>query len=68
VEHGKERLTTPEPDQDLLVVHETAYHWRLRAGSDSSAVLDIYNEDFNPVGANPWTGTTSPNVIRVVKK
>jgi type IV secretion system protein VirB9 len=68
VEHGKERLTTPEPDQDLLVVHETAYHWRLRAGSDSSAVLDIYNEDFNPVGVNPWTGTTSPNVTRVVKK
>lgn len=61
---GTERQVTPIPDQNLLVVYEISAEWRLRSGSE---VIDIFDKAFNPVGVNPWTGTTSPDVIRVVK-
>jgi type IV secretion system protein VirB9 len=61
---GAERQVTPTPDQDLLVVYETAAHWRLRSGSE---VIDLFNKGYDPVGANPETGTTSPEVIRVIR-
>jgi type IV secretion system protein VirB9 len=61
---GSERQVTPIPDQDLLVVYETSAEWRLRSGSE---VVDIFNKNFNPTGVNPWTGTTTPEVVRVVK-
>lgn len=63
-----ERQVTPVPMQDLLVVQETARHWRLRFGENRDAVLDIWNDGYDPIGANPGTGTTSPDVIRVVRK
>lgn len=63
-----ERQVTPVPQQDLLIVQETARHWRLRFGENHDAVLDVWNEGYDPVGANPETGTTSPDVIRVVRK
>jgi type IV secretion system protein VirB9 len=61
---GSERQVSPEPDKDLLVVHETAQHWRLRSGSD---VADIFNAGYDATGVNPETGTVSPNVIRVTR-
>jgi type IV secretion system protein VirB9 len=61
---GTERQVTPIPDQDLLVIYETSAEWRLRSGSE---VIDVINKNYNPAGVNPWTGTTSPEVVRVVK-
>lgn len=65
---GTERQITLIPQQDLLIAQETASHWRLRFGDKRSAVLDVFNCGFDRVGVNPWTGTTSPDVIRVVRK
>ena len=48
---------------DMIVVPQTAPHFRLRAGAE---VLDLYNCDYDPIGTNPGTGTTSPDVIRHV--
>ena len=62
---GAERQVTPNPDKDLLVVQETARHWRLRSGSQ---VVDLYNTGYDPIGANPYTGTTSPDVLRVTRE
>jgi len=62
---GAERQVTPNPDKDLLVVQETARHWRLRSGSQ---VVDLYNTGYDPIGANPYTGTTSPEVLRVTRE
>jgi type IV secretory pathway VirB9-like protein len=59
-----ERQVTPTPDKDLLVVYETAAHWRLRKGSE---VVDLINVGYDDIGANPYTGTTSPNVIRTIR-
>lgn len=61
---GAERSVSSQPNQDLDVVYETAAHWRLRKGD---FVLDVYNHGYDPVGANPWTGTSSPNVIRTIR-
>lgn len=47
----------------LLVVQETAPHFRLRLGQK---VLDICNEGYEPVGKNPQTGTVSPDVLREI--
>lgn len=62
---GSERQVSPVPNKDLLVVQETAAHWRLRQGLN---VIDLYNEGFDAIGTNPETGTISPNVIRVTRK
>jgi len=67
VEHGEERPVTPEPVGELLVVHEVAALWRLRDGDDRDSVLDITNGAYHPEGSNPWTGTTSPEIQRIVK-
>jgi type IV secretion system protein VirB9 len=48
---------------DLIVVQRTAAHFRIRSGDE---VAEIYNCGWNPIGANPGTGTTSPNVVRRV--
>jgi type IV secretion system protein VirB9 len=62
---GTERQVTPSANGDLLVVQETAGHWRLRAGTQ---VADLYNQGYDPIGANPRTGTTSPEVVRVTRE
>jgi type IV secretion system protein VirB9 len=60
---GQERLA-PFADQDgLKVVQTTAQHFRLRIGD---AVMEVCNRNFDPVGQNPGTGTTTPNVVREV--
>jgi len=48
---------------DLIVVQETAAHFRLRLGDE---VLEIYNRAFDPAGQKADTGTTSPGVVREV--
>lgn len=69
-----ERATTAEleaPEQqentttrdDMLVVQETAPHWRLRSGE---SVIDVWNCGYNPIGYNPGTGTNTPEVVRRV--
>jgi type IV secretion system protein VirB9 len=58
-----ERLAPFVAQDDLIVVQETAAHFRLRLGDE---VLEVYNKDFDPVGDKPDTGTTSTDVIREV--
>ena len=48
---------------DLVVVQRTAAHFRLRAGHE---VIEIYNCGYDPIGQDPGTGTSSPNVVRRV--
>ncbi len=48
---------------DLVVVQRTAAHFRLRAGRE---VIEIYNCGYDPIGQNPGTGTSSPDVVRRV--
>ncbi|MBB3175233.1 type IV secretion system protein VirB9 [Endobacter medicaginis] len=48
----------------LVVADHVARGWRLR---DGNTVLCIWNQSYNPVGLNPGTNTTSPNVVRVTK-
>ena len=64
-ESKDERQVSPELDKDLLVIAETARHWRLRKGP--TEVIDVCNVGFDAIGANPFTGTISPNVLRVTK-
>lgn len=65
----RESLEAPEQvlsfdrRDDLLVVHQTAAHFRLRADNE---VIDVWNCAYDPIGANPGTGTTSPDVYRRV--
>ena len=61
---GSERPVAVVPNKDLLVAYETAAHWRLRKGSE---VVDIFNVGFVPIGANPYTGTISPSVMRTTR-
>ena len=64
-ESKDERQVSAELDKDLLVIGETARHWRLRKGP--TEVIDVCNVGFDAIGANPFTGTISPNVLRVTK-
>ena len=60
---GAERLAPFEMKDDVVVVQTTAAHFRLRLGEQ---VLEIYNRGYDPIGQNPGTGTTSPDVVRKV--
>jgi len=44
-------------------VGQTAHEFRLR---DGNTVLNVYNLGYTTVGQNPGTGTTSPDVRRIV--
>jgi len=48
---------------DLIVVQRTAPHFRIRSGDE---VVEVYNCGWDPIGSNPGTGTTSPDVVRRV--
>jgi type IV secretion system protein VirB9 len=61
---GKEATANYAVKGDLVQVDAVARGFRLR---DGQTVLAIWNQAFDPVGNNPETGTTSPNVQRVVK-
>jgi len=62
---GSEQIAEVSVAGDIAVVHGTAAAWRLRMGSE---VCDVWNLGFDPVGQNPRTGTTSPDVIRTVRR
>lgn len=62
---GKEATPNYAVKGDLLQADSVARGWRLR---DGQTVLCIWNLSFDPVGYNPGTETTSPNVQRVVKE
>lgn len=62
---GKEATPNYAVKGTLVQVDSTARQWRLR---DGDTVLCIWNLAFDPVGNNPGTGTTSPNVVRDVKE
>ena len=65
----KDELTAPEQMvsttvmDDMIVVQQTAPHFRLRAGDQ---VADVWNCAWDAVGSNPGTGTVSPDVYRRV--
>jgi type IV secretion system protein VirB9 len=60
---GKEEIAAVSVEGDIAVVHGTAAAWRLRLGGE---VCDVWNVGYDPVGQNPRTGTTSPDVIRTI--
>ena len=67
-----ERVARADPMDDLMVLHETAEHIRLRMGNQSETgqenghVVDISNCGYDRIGHNPGTGTSSPNVVRQI--
>ena len=67
-----ERVVRADPMDDLMVLHETAEHIRLRMGNQSETgqenghVVDISNCGYDRIGHNPGTGTSSPNVVRQI--
>lgn len=61
---GKEALADYSVENRTMIIHQTARAFRLR---DGDTVLNLWDQGWNPVGTNPGTGTTSPNVIRTVK-
>jgi type IV secretory pathway VirB9-like protein len=56
-----ERLARQHEAGDIVAVEEIAQHFRLRLGE---AVLDIWNDRYDPVGNDPGTGTIAPTVHR----
>jgi type IV secretion system protein VirB9 len=61
---GKEATPNYAVKGDLVQADSVARSWQLR---DGHTVLAIWNRAFDPVGRNPETQTTSPNVQRIVK-
>jgi len=61
---GREQIASASTEGEIAVVHGTSAAWRLRMGGE---VCDIWNVGFNPVGQNPRTGTTSPDVVRTLR-
>ena len=61
---GKEATPNYSVKGDLVQIDSVARGWELR---DGQTVLAVWNQAFDPVGKNPETQTTSPNVQRVVK-
>jgi len=60
---GKEATSSYSVDGETVQIGQTAREFRLR---DGNTVLNIYNLGFDTVGGNPGTGTTSPQVTRVI--
>ena len=61
---GSETLVNARMEDDLLVVDRVSQRLMLRAGS---AVVGVWNEDFDVDGAPPEGGTTVPGLQRVLK-
>lgn len=61
---GEERIVVPSQAADMYIVNTTAARFRLRLGHD--AVMDIQNLHWSPERPDPKTGTTSPDVVRVI--
>lgn len=58
---GQSAEADPTTRGTLVTLHGVFRRLRLR---DGEAVLCLVNEAFDPVGSNPGTGTTSPDVVR----
>jgi type IV secretion system protein VirB9 len=50
---------------DLVIVETTAAYFCMRLGGE---VAEIHNVGYDPTGVNPRTGTSSPEVIRTVRR
>ncbi|MDQ2736425.1 MAG: TrbG/VirB9 family P-type conjugative transfer protein, partial [Pseudomonadota bacterium] len=61
---GSETLVNSRMESDLLVVDRVSRRLMLRAGT---AVVGVWNDNFDLDGAPPTSGTTVPGVDRVVK-
>jgi len=61
---GKEATANYSVSGDTVVVPGTAPEWRLR---DGHTVLEIYDLQYNPIGATPGTHTISPEVQREMR-
>lgn len=62
---GQETIVAYTMRDDLAVVSTTAREFRLRYGGN---VLRVFNLGFDPIGQNPGTGTTTPEVQRSVRE
>jgi type IV secretion system protein VirB9 len=62
---GHEELVPKNVYGRRIMVHALGKKFVLRRGTE---VMCVFNEQFNPVGIDTWTMTTSPNVERVVKQ
>ncbi len=62
---GQETIVPYTMRDDLAVVSTTAREFRLRYGND---VLRVFNLSFDPIGQNPGTGTTTPEIQRSVRE
>jgi type IV secretion system protein VirB9 len=59
-----EAMTNSHMEADVLVVQTTAQYFCLRNGAE---VAEIRNDNYDRVGVNPMTGTTTPEVTRTIK-
>lgn len=62
---GQESIVPYNMRADRAVVSTTAREFRLRYGGE---VLRVFNLAFDPIGVNPGTGTTTPEVVRSVRE
>lgn len=62
---GSESLVPKDVRGELVVVHAIGRELRLRQGAQ---VTCLFNEAFDPVGVNYGTRTTSPAVMRTVRR
>lgn len=60
---GNEHTAPVTIKDDLIVVQQTAPHFRLRKGPQ---VIEVWNKGWDPIGQNPGTGTGDPSVVRRV--
>jgi type IV secretory pathway VirB9-like protein len=61
---GEERIVVPSQAGEMFIVNTTAARFRLRLGHD--AVMEVQNLHWNPERPDPKSGTTSPDVVRVI--
>jgi type IV secretion system protein VirB9 len=62
---GSESLVPKDVRGELVVVHAVGRELRLRQGAQ---VTCLFNEAFDPVGVNYGTRTTSPTVVRTIRR
>jgi type IV secretion system protein VirB9 len=63
--HNETVATGEVKDGGLIIVHSTSQDFCLRSGQ---RVLEIRNVGYDPLGVDPRTGTSSPEVTRVVRR
>lgn len=62
---GQETIVSHTMRGDLVIVSTTAPEFRLRYGGE---ILRVFNLAYDPIGQNPGTGTTTPEVVRSVRQ